>query len=282
VNTNPLFWPLLITFAAGVAGVGLSRLAHLRRLRPVFAAILFVVAYVAVYGKFFPTPRGATNKLFYAGLFGLALPLIPQRWGKAGALLALLPALWIAAPLLSIHGLSIHGLSIHGAGFGLVLILLLGALVLLRAAAFAASARPGAGALFWVMALALLGGAAPIALAGGSSTSLLLLLALVAGGAPWALAEFLAPQQGEAGLAFFWSGPISLATILLLVTGAEDGAYLLALVLLVLLLSEAAMRALARRKRPRLVVLAAGVALLLAALGVAGALYLAAPEAFQP
>jgi len=272
VDANPLFWPLLMTFAAGVAGVGLSRIVPLRRLQPVFAAILFLVAYVAVYGKFFPVPRGANDKLFYAGLFGVILPLIPLRWGKAGALLALLPSLWIAVPRLGAPW----------AWLDLLLILLLGGLVLLRAASLAASARPGAGALFWVMALALLGGAAPIALAGGSSTSLLLLLALVAGGAPWALAEFLAPRPSEAGLVFFWSGPISLASILLLVTGAEDGVYLLALVLLVLLLSEAATRALTRFDHPRRVVLAAGLALLPAVLGVAGALYLAAPEAFRP
>ncbi len=273
MDANPLSAPLLITFAAGLAGAALSRLSLLpRRGRAVLAALLFPIAYLAVYGKFFPLPRASTDKLFYAGLFGLILPLIPLRLSKAGTLAALLPALWIAVPRLTTAG----------AGRDLVLLILLGALVLLRSASLAAAARPGAGALFWALALALWGGAAPVALAGGSSTSLVLLLALVGGGAPWGLAEFLAPRPGDAALAFLWSGPLALAAILLFVGEGGDGVYLLALAVLALVITEGAKRALTRFSSPRLVVLGAGFALLLAVGGVTGALYLSAPEAFRP
>lgn len=274
MSANPLFTPALTALLVGLAGLAAGRLAPLPpRLRAALAALVFVAAYIAVYDKVFPVPRGATDKLFYAGLFGLLLPFLPGGATKAGAsVLVLLPTLWIALPRLAAGESPIP----------FILILAGGLLLLLRFASLAASARPGAGTLAWAMALALFGGGAAVALVGGSASGLLLLLALVVGYAPWALAALLAPRPEGPALTALWSGPLALAAILLLITRAEDGSFLLVLLLLVLAVGEGVKRGLARSRSPRLLAFAGGLALLILTLGVIGALHLAAPEAFSP
>jgi|BEDMetMinimDraft_2_1075160.scaffolds.fasta_scaffold01472_5 hypothetical protein len=270
MDSNPLFWPSAIALAAGLAGVVIARIfPSFPRLRAALAAFVFVAAESAVYAKFFPWPRAATDKLFYAGLFGVLSPFLPGTSAPAGALWALLPMLWVAAPHLGSRG-ALPDLALIGGG----------CLLLFRFAACAASLRPGSGALAWAVALALLGGSAPIALAGGSASSLLLLLALVVGYTPWALAEFLVPLPPHPGLAAIWSGPLTLAAILFFITGAEDGIFLIVLFLLVLAVGEGALHLLARSDAPRRVVLASGVLFFLLVLGVVGVLYLSMPEAF--
>jgi hypothetical protein len=161
------------------------------------APIVFMVAYYLTYDKIptFP-PAGATNKIFYivlaASLAGLLYDLLPafgfdNSHARLTVLLAaasLLIATWIGLPRFSDMDI-ILVLIVAALGLG-------GALVLWRlATADAAAVMPVNGAVL----LAVLPGLfAPIALFGGSSTSVGLCLGFATGLAMMALVNLFSPR----------------------------------------------------------------------------------------
>jgi hypothetical protein len=183
-----------------VTGLTLSLLARLVRAPwPAYlvAPIVFIVAYYLTYGKIptFP-PAGATNKIFYivlaASLAGLLYDLLPafgfaNSGGRLTVLLtaaSLLIATWIGLPRFSDMDIILM-LIVVALGLG-------GALVLWRlATADAAAVMPVNGAVL----LAVLPGLfAPIALFGGSSTSVGLCLGFATGLAMMALVNLFSPR----------------------------------------------------------------------------------------
>jgi hypothetical protein len=192
-----------------VAGLTFSLLARLVRTpwpASLVAPIVFIVAYYLTYDKIptFP-PVGATNKIFYivlaATLAGLLCDLLAS-FGFAGsdgrlttvllATASLLVAIWIGLPRFSDTDV--------GLVLTIVALVLGGTLVLWRLATIdAAEIVPVNGAVL----LAVLPGVfAPIALFGGSSTSVGLCLGLAAGLAMMALVNL------------FWPRALGLTTVL--------------------------------------------------------------------
>jgi hypothetical protein len=183
-----------------VTGLTLSLLARLVRgpwATQLVAPIVFMVAYYLTYDKIptFP-PAGATNKIFYivlaASLAGLLYDLLPPFGfaNSSGRLIVLLVAAsvliatWIGVPRFSDMDI-ILVLIVAALGLG-------GALVLWRlATADAAAVTPVNGAVL----LAVLPGLfAPIALFGGSSTSVGLCLGFTTGLAMMALVNLFSPR----------------------------------------------------------------------------------------
>jgi hypothetical protein len=181
------------------AGLVLSLAARLAQgpwIASLVAPIVFLLAYYFTYEKIpaFP-PSGATNKIFYivlaATLAGLLFDLLmPSRLAEAGGRLAilfmasLLIALWIALPRFT---------AVDAPLLLTVAALMLGGTLALWRVATADFA--GSTTLDGAVLLAVLPGVfAPIALFGGSSTSVGLCLGLTAGLAMIALVNLFLPR----------------------------------------------------------------------------------------
>jgi hypothetical protein len=223
------FTPALL--AGSLVGLVLSMLARLWQ-SPVSANLVppavFLAAYYETYAKIpdFP-PVGSTNKVFYAALggavVGLVLDLLAERRAIQGVVgraaivvVAVLIALWIALPRLASADTGLLVL--------LACVMLGGAVLLLLVAALAAADPPAGGAMVgWAVFAALPGVFAPIALFGGSSTSVGLCLGLAAGLAMCALVSLFAPRAlGLAAILGAGGGLLAVIDTVALITRRVD------------------------------------------------------------
>jgi hypothetical protein len=202
LSDNP-FAPILIACVlSALALAAVARLDDGPGPASLVAPAIFLVAYWESYRRVpaFP-PVGATNKIFYAaliaGLLGIGLDLLAPRLpprrarqvrGLALLLVPLLIALWIALPRFA---------AADGAFVTMLVALVLGGTLLLsRVAALATAALPDGGPMVATALLAVLAAVfAPIALFGGSSTSLGLCLGLCAGLGVAAVIALFAPRE---------------------------------------------------------------------------------------
>jgi len=257
---NP-FLPI-VAISAAVAAVfalviGVTRFGALGALG---TPVVFLVAYYLTYQKVPPfPPAGAANKVFYVGLvaavLAAAFDAIPRdpvpAWTKA-ALAALVGVLWIGASQWSRGDLEFWSLSlaiVAGGGFALWIVQLQNA-----------SAGP-APALSMLAALGAL--LAPVALFGGSSTSVGLCLGVAAGLALLSIAYLRAPKLPNAAILAVGASLLALIDAIALVSRKAD-VPALALVALAPLVGLYASRLVfaSARFRPLWVWLASGLATL--------------------
>ena len=225
--------------------------------------LVFLVGYVFTYQKVpgFP-PVGSTNKIFYIAVFGAlagfvldlaasqslaARGTVAALRGVAWVVVPLAIALWIALPRLAAPDVSLW-LSLAG--------LALGGIAMLWRLDVLAAARPSEGGEMIALALlaALAGGLAPIALFGGSSTSVGLCLGVAAGLALASLVGLFAPRGfGAAAILGGGGGLLAVIDTVTLITRRADP-LALALLLSVLVSGQAGARLLlpAGRGAPRL------------------------------
>jgi hypothetical protein len=211
--------------AAGLLVSVLARLAQGPWIAGLVAPIVFLLAYYSTYGKIpgFP-PVGATNKIFYIVLAatsaGLLFDLLmPSRLAEAGGRLAvllmasLLIAVWIGVPRFA---------AMDAPLLLTVVALILGGTLALWRVATMDFAEPTA--LNGLILLAVLPGVfAPIALFGGSSTSVGLCLGLTAGLAMMALVNLFAPRPlGLTAVLGAGSGLVAVIDTITLITRRID------------------------------------------------------------
>ncbi len=233
---NPIALAALICFLLGLVLSGLVRIVRLSAVASTVLPIIFLASYVVTYQQVptFP-PVGSTNKIFYialaATLAGLVLDLLPRAANYRRLLAVIMPLLivgWIGFPRFTKPDVQL---------IGTVLGLWLGGIALLwrlDTVATAPAERNGGSIVGTAMLMALLLAFAPVALLGGSSTSLMLCLAAVAGLAAAALWEIFVPRCAFGASAVFGVGCGLLAMIdtVTLITREVD---LVALALLLLI-----------------------------------------------
>jgi hypothetical protein len=197
VLENPIFVAALISFLLGLGLSGLVRILPVSVLGSVVSPSVFLASYVLTYQQVptFP-PIGATNKIFYIAvvstIIGFILDLLPQikNYGKIlAAIMSLSIVGWIAYPRFAKPDIDLMAISLG---------LWLGGIALLwplDTVARTPTERNGGGVVGIAMLASLLLGFAPVALFGGSSTSMMLCLAAVAGLAAVALWELVIPRQ---------------------------------------------------------------------------------------
>jgi hypothetical protein len=176
---------------------------------------VFLASYVLTYQQVptFP-PVGATNKIFYiavvATVIGFILDLLPQikNYSKIlAAIMSLSIVGWIAYPRFAKPDIDLRATSLG---------LWLGGIALLwrlDTVAKTPTERNGGGVVGIAMLASLLLGFAPVALFGGSSTSMMLCLAAVPGLAAVALWELVVPRLAFDASAVFGVGCGLLAMI---------------------------------------------------------------------
>jgi hypothetical protein len=233
---NPITLAALICFLLGWVLSGLVRIVRRPSVASTVLSIIFLASYVVTYQQVptFP-PVGSTNKIFYialaAALAGLVLDLLPRTANYRRLLAVIMPLLivgWIGFPRFAKPDVEL---------IATVLGLWLGGIVLLwrlDSVATAPAERNGGSIVGTAMLMALLLAFAPVALLGGSSTSLMLCLAAVAGLAAAALWEIFVPRGAFGASAAFGVGCGLLAMIdtVTLITREVD---LVALALLLLI-----------------------------------------------
>jgi hypothetical protein len=236
VLENPILLAALICFLLGLALSGLVRIVPGSSLASMVLPIAFLASYVLTYQQVpsFP-PLGATNKIFYitlvAALIGFVLDL-QQGTADYGKLFAvILPLLivgWIGAPRFARPDVNLMVTSLGLSVGGIAL------LWRLDTVAKMPPERNGGGIVGTAMLMALLLGFAPVALLGGSSTSLMLCLVAAAGLAATALWELAIPRQAFCASAVFGVGCGLLAMIntVTLITKEVDLAALALLLLI--------------------------------------------------
>jgi hypothetical protein len=236
VLENPIFVAALVCFLLGFGLSGLVRILPLLPLGSMVSPSVFLASYVLTYQQVptFP-PIGATNKIFYiavvATLIGFVLDLLPQikNYSKIlAAIISLLIVGWIAYPRFAKADMDLMATS---------LALWLGGIALLwplDTVAKTAIERNGVGVAGTAMLASLLLGFAPVALFGGSSTSMMLCLAAVPGLAAVALWELVVPRLAFDASAVFGVGCGLLAIIntVTLITRQVDLAALALLLLI--------------------------------------------------
>jgi hypothetical protein len=232
---NPIILAALICFLLGLVLSGLARIVPGSTIAWAVPPIIFLASYVLTYQQVpdFP-PIGATNKIFYialaAALIGFALDLLPRPANYRKLLAMIMPLLivaWIGFPRFSQPDIELMATALG---------LWLGGTVLLWRLETVATTpeRNGGSVVGTAMLMALMLAFAPVALLGGSSTSLMLCLATVAGLAAVALWELVLPRGAFGASAVFGVGCGFLAMIdtVTLITRHVD---LVALALLLLI-----------------------------------------------
>ena len=212
---NPIILAALICFLLGLVLSGLARVVPGSTIASAVLPIIFLASYVLTYQQVpdFP-PIGSTNKIFYialgAALVGLALDLLPRTANYRKLLAVIMPLLivgWIGFPRFAALDVEL---------MATVLGLWLGGIALLwrlETVATTPAERNGGSIVGTAMLMALLLAFAPVALLGGSSTSLMLCLAAVAGLAAAALWELVVPRGAFGASAVFGVGCGLLAMI---------------------------------------------------------------------
>jgi hypothetical protein len=236
VLENPILLAALICFLLGLALSGLVRLVPAWALGSMVFPIVFLASYVLTYQQVPPFPPvGATNKIFYitlvAALIGFVLDLSLQTAEHGKVLAVIMPlsiAGWIGSPRFVNPDIDLIATSLG---------LWLGGIALLwrlDTVAKTPAERNGGSIVGTAMLMALLLAFAPVALLGGSSTSLMLCLAAVAGLAAVALWELAIPRQAFGASAVFGVGCGLLAMIdtVTLITRQVDLAALALLLLI--------------------------------------------------
>jgi hypothetical protein len=212
---NPIAWAALICFLLGLALSGLVRLALTAALGSLVPPAVFLASYVLTYQQVPPFPPvGATNKIFYIALsgtlVGLVLDLLPRSAKLDQPLAVIVPALivgWIGWPRFTNADLDVVATT---------LALWLGgsaALWRLNAVAKATAERNGGSLVGTAMLMALMLGFAPVALLGGSSTSLMLCFVAVAGLGAVAIWELVVPREAFRASAVLGAGSGLLAVV---------------------------------------------------------------------
>ena len=230
---NP-FVPIVL--ACVLAAVAFSLLAFLIKSDLVASAAppaIFLIGYYATYQKVPPFPPiGSTNKIFYIALLatlgGFVLDRIavgPLPRAAASLVVSLLAAAWIAFARLDSPDAE---LIVTGGA-----VILVGALVLWRVGTIATAAEPeGGGAVALALLAALAAVFAPVALFGGSSTSVGLCLGFAVGLGICSLSLMLAPRSlGAMAVLGAGGGLLAVIDTVVLITGGAD---LIALVLVAL------------------------------------------------
>jgi hypothetical protein len=262
---NP-FVPIVL--ACVLTAVAFSLLAFLIKSDFVASAAppaLFLIGYYATYQKVPPFPPiGSTNKIFYIALLatlgGFVLDRIavgPLPRAAASLVVSLLAAAWIAYARLDSPDAE---LIVTGGA-----VILVGALVLWRVGMIATAAEPeGGGAAALALLAALAAVFAPVALFGGSSTSVGLCLGFAIGLGICSLSLMLAPRSlGSMAVLGAGGGLLAVIDTVVLITGGVD-LIALALVALSPLLGPFGVRLLPRTLRgsSALVWVATGIAAL--------------------
>ncbi len=262
---NP-FVPIVL--ACVLAAVALSLLAFLIKSDFVASAAppaIFLIGYYATYQKAPPFPPiGSTNKIFYIALLatlgGFVLDRIavgPLPRAAASLVVSLLAAAWIAYARLDSPDAE---LIVTGGA-----VILVGALILWRVGMIAMAVEPAGGAAVALALLAALAAVfAPVALFGGSSTSVGLCLGFAIGLGICSLSLMLAPRSlGSMAVLGAGGGLLAVIDTVVLITGGAD-LIALALVALSPLLGPFGVRLLPRTMRgsSALVWVATGIAAL--------------------
>jgi hypothetical protein len=245
VLENPIFVAALVCFLLGFGLSGLVRILPFLPIGSMVSPIVFLASYVLTYQQVPPFPPvGATNKIFYIAvvstIIGFILDLLPQikNYSKIlAAIMSLSIVGWIAYPRFAKTDIDLIATSLG---------LWLGGIALLwrlDTVAKTPTERNGGGVVGIAMLASLLLGFAPVALFGGSSTSMMLCLAAVAGLAAVALWELVIPRQTFGASAVFGVGCGLLAMIntVTLITRQVDLAAL-ALLLLIPYMAEVSAR----------------------------------------
>jgi hypothetical protein len=266
----------------GLVLSGLARIVPGSTIASAVLPIIFLASYVLTYQQVpdFP-PIGATNKIFYialaAALIGFALDLLPRPANYRKLLAMIMPLLivaWIGFPRFSQPDIELMATALG---------LWLGGTVLLWRLETVATTpeRNGGSVVGTAMLMALMLAFAPVALLGGSSTSLMLCLAAVAGLAAVALWELVLPRGAFGASAVFGVGCGLLAMVdtVTLITKHVDLAAL-ALLLLIPYAGEVGARLLlpAKRFRGRVRQVLVGTFAALPILLVIAVLFLRHPE----
>ena len=254
--------------ACALSAVAFSLLAFLIKsdfIASVAPPAIFLIGYYATYQKVPPFPPiGSTNKIFYIALFATLGSFVldriavgPLPVAAASLVVSLLAAVWIGLASLDSPDAE---LIVTGAG-----VILVGALVLWRVGMIATAAEPeGGGAVGLALLAALAAVFAPVALFGGSSTSMGLCLGVSVGLGISSLSLLLAPRSlGTMAVLGAGGGLLAVVDTVVLITGEVD---LLALALVALspLLGPLGVRLLPRTLRgsSALVWVATGIAAL--------------------
>src|SRR5215831_18426077 len=233
---NPIILAALTCFLLGLLLSGAVRVFRSSAIASTVLPIIFLASYVTTYQQVptFP-PVGSTNKVFYialaAALIGLVLDLLPRAAKYRKLLAVIMPLLivgWIGFPRFAKPDIELIATALG---------LWLGGIALLWRLDTVATVPPernGGSIVGTAMLMALLLAFAPVALQGGSSTSLMLCLAAVAGLAATALWEIFVPRGAFGASAVFGVGCGLLAMIdtVTLITREVD---LVALALLLLI-----------------------------------------------
>ena len=218
---NP-FVPIVL--ACVLAAAAFSLLAFVIKSDFVVSAAppaIFLIGYYATYQKVPPFPPiGSTNKIFYIALLatlgGFVLDRIavgPLPRAAASLLVSLLAAAWIAYARLDSPDAE---LIVTGGA-----VILVGALVLWRVGMIATAAEPeGGGAAALALLAALAAVFAPVALFGGSSTSVGLCLGFAIGLGICSLSLMLAPRSlGSMAVLGAGGGLLAVIDTVVLITG---------------------------------------------------------------
>jgi hypothetical protein len=282
---NPIILAALLCFLLGLLLSGLARIVPGSTIASAVLPIIFLASYVLTYQQVpdFP-PIGATNKIFYialaAALIGFALDLLPRPANYRKLLAMIMPLLivaWIGFPRFSQPDIELMATALG---------LWLGGTVLLWRLETVATTpeRNGGSVVGTAMLMALMLAFAPVALLGGSSTSLMLCLAAVAGLAAVALWELVLPRGAFGASAVFGVGCGLLAMVdtVTLITKHVDLAAL-ALLLLIPYAGEVGARLLlpAKRFRGRVRQVLVGTFAALPILLVIAVLFLHHPESLS-
>ena len=232
---NPIVWAALICFMLGLTLSGLVRLIPVPPVASLVPTAVFLTSYVMTYQQVptFP-PVGAVNKIFYialaAALVGFVLDFL--RITKLDRVLAVIvPGLivgWIGLPRFANGDLE--------AMMTAVALWLGGSVVIWRLNVVAKSTaeRNGGGLVGIAMLMALMVAFAPVALLGGSSTSLMLCFVAVAGLGAVAIWEFLIPGDafGATSVLGAGSGFLAVVSTVTLITRQIDSVGLALLLLI--------------------------------------------------